>query len=325
MAKKKKSASLIDFFNTNQTAIVIRFPQLQIIVDKLSHAPQLSHASNILKKAIDLFKVSNSGKERVLNKLITEYLSFLSKAESIQGYTLEDLQQWSSILDDYYAFFENENIEGTFDSRGKIRSTVLEEFTYLFLRNKVDQIITTKCGSNKDEIICGATKAYSNLYITGKNLASFVTKPLVKINDKDQDYAIYRRIPIIIPDKANSKKPIAKVEANVPILAVENKTFLDKTMLEGAVATAEKLKSGNPYSTFIVVTETYAVAEEVDPIYSRIDQIFVLRKCKHDKNNRLPQPIAPDVLKKLVDLVERRLTGAWSNVSERMMNDGAII
>lgn len=96
-------------------------------------------------------------------------------------------------------------------------------------------------------------------------------------------------------------------------------------LLEGAVATAEKLKSGNPYSTFIVVTETYAVAEEVDPIYSRIDQIFVLRKCKHDKNNRLPQPIAPDVLKKLVDLVERRLTGAWSNVSERMMNDGAII
>lgn len=119
--------------------------------------------------------------------------------------------------------------------------------------------------------------------------------------------------------------PIAETIANVPILAIENKTFLDKTMLEGAVATAEKLKSGNPYSTFIVVTETYAVSEDVDPIYSRIDQIFVLRKCKHNSKNRMPDKIKPEVLKKLVDMVERRLTGTWSDVGKRMSNDGVII
>lgn len=51
-------------------------------------------------------------------------------------------------------------------------------------------------------------------------------------------------------------------------------------MLEGVIATAEKLKSGNPYTRFVVVSENYDVDLKVDPVYSRIDQIYVLRKSK---------------------------------------------
>lgn len=324
MAKKRNSTTPVDYFKVNTSTMITKFPQLQSVVDKLVQSPQLSHASNILAKAIELKKKPNTEKEAVLNKLIIRYLQYITATEGIATYSKDDLETWAVTLDGYYKFFEDEKIEDTFDSRSKIRSTVLEEFTYLFLRRKVQQIVDSKCGDKKEEIICGATKAYSNLYITGKNLESFVIKPLVKINDKDQDYAIYRRIPIVIPNKDNTKAPIAQVEANVPILAIENKTFLDKTMLEGSVATAEKLKSGNPYSTFIVVTETYAVADDVDPIYSRIDQIFVLRKCKHDSKNRMPNPIAADVLEKLINLVDKRLTGTWSDIGQRM-KDGVIM
>jgi hypothetical protein len=43
-------------------------------------------------------------------------------------------------------------------------------------------------------------------------------------------------------------------------------------MLEGSIATAEKIKYGNPYSLFFVVTERYAVDLSIDPVYSKIDQ-----------------------------------------------------
>ena len=97
-------------------------------------------------------------------------------------------------------------------------------------------------------------------------------EPNVEINVKDQDFAIYRKVELSIDGKGK--------EIKVPIVAVENKTYLDKTMLEGVIATAEKLKSWNPYTRFVVVSENYDVDLKVDPVYSRIDQIYVLRKSK---------------------------------------------
>lgn len=323
MAKKRKTP--MEYYESNKRSMNAKYPGLSTIACNLLQHPQLSHSSNLLAKAVNLHQKPNAKSIAVLNNLIQRYLLFYNSITSVHDYNDNLIKARAEELDSYYKFFEDENVEKTFDSRSKIRSTVLEEFTYLYLRDKVNAIVTEKCGENSFEIKCGSTKAYSNLYITGKNIESFVEKPLVKINDKDQDYAIYREVPIVIPNKNNEGTPIAEIVANVPILAIENKTFLDKTMLEGAVATAEKLKSGNPYSTFIVVTETYAVSDEVDPIYSRIDQIFVLRKCKHDSKNRLPQPVSPDVLKQLVGMVERRLIGTWSDVGKRMVNDGVII
>lgn len=113
----------------------------------------------------------------------------------------------------------------------------------------------------------GAAKAYTNLYFTASGIESFVKAPNVEINVKDQDFAIYRKVDLSIDGKNK--------EIKVPIVAVENKTYLDKTMLEGVIATAEKLKSGNPYTRFVVVSENYDVDMKVDPIYSLIDQIYV--------------------------------------------------
>ncbi|GEM_PF-400336 len=312
----------INYFNQHKTEILEKFPRLQSIIDKIAAQPQLAHAANILAKAYKLFEKPAQAHIDLLNTVIENYLSYLGAIESIHTYEEDDLQNRAKILDKYYKFFEDSHIESTFDSRSKIRSTILEEFTYLFLKDKVNSIIIAKCGAGVNDIKCGTVDAYSNLYITGKDISSFASEPLVRINGKDQDYAIYCTFPIMIPGKNGKSK---QVIANVPILAIENKTFLDKTMLDGAIATAEKLKSGNPYSAFIVITETYAVAEDVDPIYSRIDQIFVLRKCKHDKSNRMPQPIDYGVLKKILDFVSKHLNSTWSDVNNRVLTDGVVM
>lgn len=304
-------------FNVDRQGKVIGiYPEVRELMLKHNQHPQLVHASNLIAKCKKSLNVETDN-YKTLYKLLPIYLDYLNCQLSINDYTQEDIKKRVEALDNYYEVFESLNVEDIFDSRSKIRSTILEEFMYLLLI-KATEDLRSKLGENSRYVKCGAIKAYSNLYITGKGVVDFIIKPEVKINTKDQDYAVYRSIPIMIANEDNRLDIISQEIANVPIIAIENKTFLDKTMLEGSVATAEKVKLGNPYSTYIVVTETYAVDEDVDPIYSRIDQIFVLRKCKTDKDNRLVQPISPEIVTKIVELVISRFNREWSDVGSKI-------
>ena len=289
---------------------------------KHNQHPQLIHASNLIAKCRKSLNVEGDH-YKTLCKLLPIYLHYLSCQLSINDYSEDSIKKRVESLDKYYKSFEDLAVESIFDSRSKIRSTILEEFMYLLLLKATEEL-KNKLGDKSKYVKCGSVKAYSNLYITGKGVVDFIIRPIVKINTKDQDYAVYRSVPIMIINENDKNDIISQEVANVPIIAIENKTFLDKTMLEGSVATAEKVKLGNPYSTYIVVTETYAVDEDVDPIYSRIDQIFVLRKCKTDKENRLAMPISPDVVAKIVDLVVARFKREWSDVGSKI-NQGLIM
>ncbi len=161
----------------------------------------------------------------------------------------------------------------------------------------------------------GAVKAYANLYFYSKDFDAFVEKPTIGLNLKDQDFAIYRDIELQV-DGGGS------VVASLPIVAVECKSYIDKTMLEGSVATAEKIKAGNPYTLFCMVSEQYDVSMNVDPAYSRIDQIYILRK----KTRREPwKDIDADVVISFVRLVENHLVRPWSDVAKKLTDTGMLI
>ena len=99
------------------------------------------------------------------------------------------------------------------------------------------------------------------------------------------------------------------------IVSIENKTYLDKTMLEGSIATASKIKSGNPYCLFFIVCETYEVGKQVDPQYTDIDQIYSLRKS--DKRGSR-DPLQAEIVLDLFNKVKNHLDSDWSNVSENI-------
>jgi len=148
-----------------------------------------------------------------------------------------------------------------------------------------------------------------------KNLNDFLKTPSMRVNEKDQDFAIYRDILI----KADDEEKVI----NVPVVSIECKTYIDKTMLEGSIATAEKIKNGNPHCLFIVVTEWYDVSYDVDPAYSRIDQIYVLRKQRRKSSN--VNPINFDVVQDLFHFVERHLERNWSDVREKVNKEGKVL
>ena len=210
------------------------------------------------------------------------------------------------------AFYHDNDIDNLFSSQSKLRPSILEEFVFILFRDYVNDLIDR---FDADSIInSGSAKAYTNLFFRAKDFQEFIKAPQIGVNQKDQDYSIYRELSISIDGKNTKIK--------IPVVAVETKTYIDKTMLDSIIATAEKLKNGTPHSKFIAVTESYEVDKNVDPAYSRIDQIYVLRKS----NNRDSwNQISEDVVFRLFNDVKDHIERPWSDIETKMKKEGVIL
>lgn len=298
------------------------FPQLECLINIINkgeaNSTNFQHASNLLTK---IRKTTECNKVKALAQILPKYIEYHEGQMALTNYTELVLRKRVELLEKYYACFDELKMDDYFSSQGKFRSTILEEFMcYMFLDyvKNIKERYNDPFGSH-GVLYNGASKSYTNMYIAPTDIEDFIRTPQMGVNEKDQDYAIFRKIKISIE---GAVKPQC---ANIPILAIENKTFLDKTMLDGAIATADKVKAGNPYALYLVVTETYDVNLDVDPVYSRIDQIYVLRKCKRDRNNHTPAPIDPDIVIRMFNKVKQHLERPWSKIQQRLEAKGEIM
>ena len=276
----------------------------------LSRNKNYIHASNILSK---LNGQKHLDKANDLKKIYEEYITNIKQIDHSKREE-EVISEKAALLNAYYSDFDSGEFGTVFTSQSKLRSTILEEFLCILFEDLIDDI-KKNLEKNSENLKAGGIKAYSNLYFSSENLKEFVNLPKIGINQKDQDYAIYRPLTLIVNSEFQK-------EINLPIVSIEAKTYIDKTMLEGSIATAEKIKSGNPYAKFFMVTETYEVDQSVDPAYSRIDQIYVLRKSdtRGSKN-----PIDTDVVHSLYCEVKNHLNRDWGNIKKKLCDFGKII
>ena len=284
---------------------------LAFLEDNTKRHHQLSHAANLLVKW---------GKGRMTDRqtnalfdILTKYYNYLSYNLTHNGFSEEIVKSRVAALNRYYNFYYENEYDNVFSSQGKLRPTILEEFMYLLFKDYVASL-KEKYDDVDDVIGSGSAKAYTNLYFTSNSIKDFIKAPSIEINVKDQDFAIYRNFKL----KINNKEK----DIRIPIVAVECKTYIDKTMLEGIMSTAEKIKTGNPYSLFVAVAENYDVDLGVDPAYSRIDQIYVLRKCKRKE---AWANIDADVVWRVFSEVKEHIERPWSDVEYKMRNEGVII
>lgn len=272
---------------------------------------QLCHASNLLGKWYS-DKLSQKQKD-ALPDILEHYLTYLRSNVVLSGYTADVIGERVRLLNDYYNFLHNNGYDNLFSSQGKLRPTILEEFMYLLFKDYVIEL-KGKFGDVGNVIDSGSAKSYTNLYFTSEDFRTFVKSPAIEINVKDQDFAIYRNSSLNVNGKS--------FDIKIPVVAIENKTYIDKTMLDGIISTAEKIKTGNPYALFIAVTENYDVDLGVDPAYSRIDQIYVLRKSKRKE---AWADIDSDVVLRMFNDIKAHVERPWSNVEYKMRKDGIII
>ncbi len=270
------------------------------------------HGRNILAK-LQTSSILSATQKKQLQKVIEKYKEWNNNNEMLTEYSDDAINQRVKWLNNY----KNEIKNVSFSAQSKFHSTILEEFLYYLFKDYLQKL--NKDAQNNGEEIkkiqLSGTRAYSNLYFAPENLTDFIKTPNMKINEKDQDFAIYRTILI----KADGEQKLI----NVPVVSIECKTYIDKTMLEGSIATAEKIKNGNPYCLFLVVTECYDVSLDVDPAYSRINQIYVMRKEKRKSKNS--KPIDFEVVKDIFKFVRNHLERSWSNIEQKLIKEGKIL
>jgi Bpu10I-like restriction endonuclease len=80
-----------------------------------------------------------------------------------------------------------------------------------------------------------------------------LTHPGEKIETKDHDFAIGAKIKAVMSCEGSAEQSAFVLE--VPAIAIECKTYLDKTMLEGSSMAAEQLRFVHPNALYIVVAE----------------------------------------------------------------------
>lgn len=268
----------------------------------------LPHARNLLGK-------HDKGQDGdVLDVIAPEYAKYLKTNLSISGFDQKSVEKRVAALNGYYDYLHVNGYDNAFKSQSKFRPTILEEFMSLLFGDVIADY-REKAGVEDDALSFGSVKAHANLYFYGSDFVRFVQQPTIGINQKDQDFAVYRKAALSI----DSQRPI---RVCLPVIAVENKTYIDKTMFEGSVATAEKIKAGNPYCLFYIVTEWYDVSFDVDPVYSRIDQIYVLRKSKRKGEWT---PIDAGVVCRLVEDVIAHFGRPWSEIERKLSDTGVLI
>ncbi|MEO2082683.1 MAG: Bpu10I family restriction endonuclease [Desulfurobacteriaceae bacterium] len=223
----------------------------------------------------------------------------------------ENLREIVNCLNEYKNFIKKHS---RFSSQSKFDSSILEEFIFWLF---YDEIRRYRTKYKTDKIDGGSIKAYCNIYFSPKSMEDFLNNPFLFQNTKDQDFAIYRTVRLKADDSLEE-------ELKVPVVSIECKTYLDKTMLEGSIATAEKIKLGNPHARFYIVTEQYQVNSDVDIAYTKIDQIFVLRK-QFKRRGDEEKPICYDVVWKLYKEVCDYLKSPWADVKTKIEKDGLVL
>ncbi|MFW6270580.1 MAG: Bpu10I family restriction endonuclease [Bacillota bacterium] len=218
------------------------------------------HGNNIDTK-INKSKTYKRIRPELKNFKKNYYLPLKNNLMSITSITKEAAYKKVELINEYYKIAEKFEREHNISSQSKFRSTILEEFMgYLF--KDIPEIESMGLEFNNKNIFAGIKLDHNGN---------------MNIQTKDVDFCIGKNFDIYVNNQQN------KYEIFIPIIAIECKTYLDKTMYSEAQFSAQKIKNGTPDAKTYIIMETNDVALGKYSPQSPIDELYVLRE-KSDKN-----------------------------------------
>ncbi len=252
------------------------------------------------------------------------------------------------LFEGYKNFIDQQRFAEKFDSRSNLHSTVLEEFIYYLFRDLV-------AGFGSHALI-GKSHSFKDIFFAPPGFAASLHRPYISIERKDHDFVIGTTVEasfrattpptqdanagetqtLITTEPTEYDSPTVTRDAethifDIPAVAIECKTYLDKTMLEGSSRAAEELKARIPNGIYIVVMKWLKLTGAVNLQKYKVDQIYVLRKQRNtDREYRfLPNyeknPVDPDVALHLFEFVREHLTANWAVGIEDGLRRGWLI
>lgn len=272
------------------------------------------HGDNILQKETHRTKYRDPLSRQYLAEIRERYEQWKAANLSLAGPTKDEtetdtntIEQRVELFNAYKDFIDQQHYAEKFDSRSNLHSTALEEFMYFLFKDLV--------ASFSENALIGKSQAFKDLSFTSDNYRSMLIHPKALIEYKNYDFVIGTTINATFCSRGATEEDQAVLE--MPSVAIECKTYLDKTMLESCSTTGEQLKANNPNALYIVVAERLKLSEDVNLKSKKIDQIYVLRKQKNtDREDRFQEgyianPIYPDVVAHLFNTVRNYLLSDW--------------
>jgi hypothetical protein len=284
------------------------------------------HGDNLTKKEKD--PETTAEQHKLLKKIRKEYNKWKAANLNLKGPFLEKtgtettiLEKRVELMNAYKDFIDQKVYAEAFDARSNLHSSVLEEFIYYLFKDMVADIST--------HALIGKSHAYKDIFYQADSYRNMISKPSFKIEKKDHDFVI--GVSVEAKFRCEGEEEIQTEELQIPAVAIECKTYLDKTMLEGASNAASQLLVINPNAIYIVVAERLKLTDEVNLKKYKVNQIYVLRKMKNtDRKYRLlpsyqNNPIYVDAVEHLFNTVRNHLTAEWNGSNSFGLERGYLI
>jgi hypothetical protein len=314
------------------------------------------HGDNLHTKLNHRTKYQDSASRTFLQEIKARYEEWVAANEALHGPTAETVDTDRPVLEervqlfrDYKDFLDQKKYAEQFDSRSNLHSSALEEFLYYLFRDLV-----TSFGRRA---LIGKSHAFKDLFFVPPSYREMLERPYAQIEHKDHDLVIgvtvtasFRStapldddeegfagpagstndgadngeavdVEIVEPVEYENVGITSETETlafDVPAIAIECKTYLDKTMLEGSSRAADEIKARNPNGLYFVVCERLKLSAGVNLKKYSVDQIYVLRQERNvDREYRLldtyeGKPISTDVVWHLFEGVRSALGTDWS-------------
>lgn len=287
------------------------------------------HGDNLEQKESHQAKYLDAESKAFLKEIRSQYNAWKQSNIELKGPWATYKQGDNSIIvervklfSDYKDFIDQQKYAEKFDSRSNLHSTVLEEFMFYLFRDLVFDF--------SKEVVIGKSHTFKDIFFISSNFEEMTTRPNARIEIKDHDFVIGVNI------KAKFQCEDADVEEHhnlqIPAVAIECKTYLDKTMLEGSSAAAEQLLVRNPNAIYIVVAEWLKLTEKINLRKFKVNQIYILRKQRNtDREYRYldgyeKNPIFVDVVEHLYETIRKHLTQPWeSNIHSNLQTKGFLL
>lgn len=272
------------------------------------------HGQNLEQKETHRTKYRDAISRRLLEEVRTQYDQWKTANGELEGPHLDErdddddiIKRRVELLTTYKDFIDRQDIAECFDSRSNLHSSVLEEFIYYLFRDLV--------GSFPGRPLLGKAHTFKDLFFFPADYKEMLSTPNVRVETKDHDFVIGASIASHF--KSDGADAVEEFIFEIPAVAIECKTYLDKTMLEGSSVAASQLKQRNPNALYIVVSEWLKLTSSINLKKYQVDQIYVFRKQRNtDREYRyldgyVKNPIDADVVFHLYQMVREHLTKPW--------------
>lgn len=185
--------------------------------------------------------------------------------------------------------------------------------------------------SLSEHALIGKSGSFKDIFFRAPSYRAMLESPYAYIEKKNHDFAIGVSVQAALTTRGRDAAEPEREQWDLPAVAVECKTYLDKTMLQDCSTAAAELKVRNPNALYIVVAEWLKLTEAVNLKKLKVDQIYILRKQKNtDREFRLldgyeKNPVYADVVCHLFNTVRDHLTADWEGTVAHGLGRGYLV